>query len=118
MEATFKEEIEVAYDLRTSLQTRIKSLEDMVTNEEVKKRGAEAMASMLEEKLEVAQEKLRAAKVELDTALMDLEGELRRAQTSQLKVQHYEGKEERETNEMCQMKTLFQSKCEEVETLK
>merc|ERR1719462_281574 len=38
MEATFKEEIEVAYDLRTSLQTQIKSLEDRVTDEEVKKR--------------------------------------------------------------------------------
>merc|ERR1719494_241110 len=117
-EATIKEEIEVAHDLRTSLQTRIKSLEDLVTDEEVKKRGAEAMASMLEEKLEVAQEKLRAVKVELDTALMDLEGESRRAQTSQLKVQHYEEKEEREKNEMCQMKTLFESKCEEAATLK
>ena len=92
-EATIKEEKEVAHDLRTSLQTRIKSLEDLVTDEEVKKRGAEAMASMLEEKLEVAQEKLRAVKVELDTALMNLEGESRRAQTSQLKVQHYEEKE-------------------------
>merc|ERR1719204_3078063 len=82
------------------------------------KRGAEAMASMLEEKLEVAQENLRAVKVELDTALMDLEGESRRAQTSQLKVEHYEGKEEREKNEMCQMKILFESKCEEAATLK
>ena len=118
MEATFKEEIEVAYDLRTSLQTQIKSLEDRVTDEEVKKRGAEAMASMLDEKLEVAQEKLRAVKVELDTALMNLEGESRRAQTSQLKVQHYEEKEEREKNEMCQMKTLFESKCEEAAALK
>merc|ERR550534_3528970 len=117
-EATIKEEIEVAHDLRTSLQTRIKSLEDMVTDEEVKKRGAEAIASMLEEKLEVAQEKLRAVKVELNTALMDLEGESRRAQTSQLKVQHYEEKEERERNEMCQPKTLFESKCEEAENLK
>merc|ERR550534_2168857 len=117
-EATIKEEIEVAHDLRTSLQTRIKSLEDMVTDEEVKKRGAEAIASMLEEKLEVAQEKLRAVKVELNTALMDLEGESRRAQTSQLKVQHYEEKEERDKNEMCQMKTLFESKCEEAATLK
>merc|ERR1712013_832538 len=117
-EATIKEEMEVAHDLRTSLQTRIKSLEDMVTDEEVKKRGAEAMASMLEEKLEVAQEKLRAVKVELNTALMDLEGESRRAQTSQLKVQHYEVKEEREKNEMCQMKTLFESKCEEAANLK
>merc|ERR1712147_60413 len=87
-------------------------------DEEVKKRGAEAMASMLEEKLEVAQEKLRAVKVELDTALMDLEGESRRAQTSQLKVQHFEEKEERDKNEMCQMKTLLESKCEEVATLK
>ena len=76
------------------------------------------MASMLEEKLEVAQEKLKAVKVELDTALMDLEGESRRAQTSQLKVQHYEEKEEREKNEMCQMKTLFESKCEEAANLK
>ena len=117
-EATIKEEIEVAHDLRTSLQTRIKSLEDLVTDEEVKKRGAEARASMLEEKLEVAQEKLRAVKVELDTALMDLEGESRRAQTSQLKVQHYEEKEEREKNEMCQMKTLFESKCGEAANLK
>merc|ERR550534_1255446 len=117
-EATIKEEMEVAHDLRSSLQSRIKSLEDMVTDEEVKKRGAEAMASMLEEKLEVAQEKLRAVKVELNTALMDLEGESRRAQTSQLKVQHYEGKEERERNEMCQPKTLFESKCEEAATLK
>merc|ERR550534_32696 len=118
MEATIKEEMEVAHDLRSSLQSRIKSLEDMVTDEEVKKRGAEAMASMLEEKLEVAQEKLRAVKVELNTALMDLEGESRRAQTSQLKVQHYEEKEERERNEMCQPKTLFESKCEEAENLK
>ena len=61
---------------------------------------------------------MRAVKVELDTALMDLEGESRRAQTSQLKVQHYEEKEEREKNEMCQMKTLFESKCGEAANLK
>merc|ERR1711962_431048 len=84
----------------------------------VKKRGAEAMASMLKDKLEVAQEELRTVKVELDTALMDLEGESRRAQTSQLKVQHFEEKEEREKNEMCQMKTLIESKCEEAANLK
>ena len=76
------------------------------------------MASMLKDKLEGAQEELRTVKVELDTALMDLEGESRRAQTSQLKVQHYEEKEERDKNEMCQMKTLFESKCEEAVILK
>merc|ERR1711915_429460 len=59
-----------------------------------------------------------AVKVELNTTLMDLEGESRRAQTYQSKVQHYEEKEERDKNEMCQMKTLFESKCEEAAILK
>jgi len=117
-ETMFKEEMEVMLDTRTSHQAQIKSLEEMVTEHEVKQRRAEAMTSLLGEKFEAAEERLKAANVELDTNLMSLEEESRRTKCLQAKVEEYENKEEKTDQEMLKFKEELECKCQEVASTK
>ena len=114
----FKEEMEVLLDTKTSLQAQVKSLEEVVTDHEVKQRGTEAVTSLLEENLEAAEEKLNAANVKLDTSLMSLEEESRRRKALQAKVEQHEEKEAKSDQEMRKMKEELECKCQEVASTK
>merc|ERR1719222_18747 len=113
-----KDEIEVLVDTRTSLQAQVKTSEDMVTGQEVKLRGAVALASLLEEKLEANEERLKVANVELDTTKMRLEEESRRSKALTAKVEQYEDKEEKNDDEIGKIKEDLEAKCQEVAKLK
>jgi len=113
-ETMFKDEIEVMLDTRSSLQSRVKTLEEMVTSQEVKQRGAEAVTSLLEEKLEASEERLKVVNVKLDTALISLEEESRRKRVLQAKVEYYEEKEEKNDEDLGKLKEDLEAKCQEV----
>jgi len=117
-ETMFKEEMEVMLDTKTSLQAQVKSLEEVVTDHEVKQRGTEAVTSLLEENLEAAEEKLKAANVKLDTSLMSHEEESRRRKALQAKVEQHEEKEAKSDQEMRKMKEELECKCQEVASTK
>ena len=113
-ETMLKDEIDVMLDTKNSLQSQVRTLEEMVTGQEVKQRGAEAVTSLLEEKLEASEERLKVANVKLDTALISLEEESRRKNALQAKVEYYEEKEEKNDEELRKIKVDFEAKCQEV----
>ena len=113
-EMMYKQEIEVMVDTKTSLQAQVKSLEDMVTGQEVKQRGAEALTSLLEEKLEATEEKLKVANLELNNTNLSLEEESRKRRALQAKVEQYEEKEEKNDEEMRKIKEDLEAMCQDV----
>merc|ERR1719234_504530 len=90
----------------------------MVTEHEVKQRGAEEVTSLMDKKLEATEKRLTAANVELDTCLMNLEEESRRTKCLQTKVEEYEDKEEKTDQEMLKIKEELECKCQEVASTK
>ena len=94
-EMIFKEEMEAMLDTKMNLQNQVKNMEELVTDQEVKLKGAEAVTSLKLEKLEAMEDACEVLKKELGSATLSLEEERRGRKALEAKALQYEERAEK-----------------------